>query len=123
MPLHAKIKLCAALVSTVLLLTATAPAHAELSKEELAKIAQNPVGNLITYDGHTITDTLNQVTRLSRTPEHVYVDRGYQGHGYDGDCRVYVDKVRRGRTAQSVWRWMKRRAAIEPGIGHLKQEH
>ena len=47
MPLHAKIKLCAALVSTVLLLTATAPAHAELSKEELAKIAQNPVGNLI----------------------------------------------------------------------------
>ena len=47
MSLHAKIKLCAALVSTVLLLTATAPAHAELSKEELAKLSQNPVGNLI----------------------------------------------------------------------------
>ena len=75
------------------------------------------------YDGHTLADTLKQVTRLSRTPEYVYVDRGYRGHGYDGDCRVYVDKVRRGRTARSVWRWMKRRAAIEPGIGHLKQEH
>ena len=22
-----------------------------------------------------------------------------------------------------MWRWMKRRAAIEPGIGHLKREH
>ena len=75
------------------------------------------------YDGRTLSETLKQVTRLSRTPEHVYVDRGYRGHGYDGDCRVYVDKVRRGRTAKSVWRWMKRRAAIEPGIGHLKQEH
>jgi IS5 family transposase len=75
------------------------------------------------YDGHTLADTLKQVTRLSRTPECVYVDRGYRGHGYDGDCRVYVDKVRRGRTARSVWRWMKRRAAIEPGIGYLKQEH
>ena len=75
------------------------------------------------YDGHTLADTLKQVTRLSRTPECVYVDRGYRGHDYDGDCRVFVDKVRRGRTARSVWRWMKRRAAIEPGIGHLKQEH
>ena len=35
----------------------------------------------------------------------------------------YVDKRRRGRTPRSGWRWMKRRAAIEPGIGHLKQEH
>ncbi len=53
----------------------------------------------------------------------MYVDQGYRGHGYRGESRVYVDKRRRGRTARSVWRWMKRRAAIEPGIGHLKQEH
>ena len=75
------------------------------------------------YDGHTLSDTLNQVARISRAPEHVYVDQGYRGHGYRGDSHVYVDKRRRGRTARSVWRWMKRRAAIEPGIGHLKQEH
>ena len=25
--------------------------------------------------------------------------------------------------AWRLWRWMKRQAAIEPGIGHLKQEH
>ena len=75
------------------------------------------------YDGHTLSSTLKQVTKLSRTPEHVYVDQGYRGHGYEGESLVHVDKRRRGRTAKSVWRWMKRRAAIEPGIGHLKQDH
>ncbi len=75
------------------------------------------------YDGHTLSESLQQVMRLSRSPEQVYVDQGYRGHGLDGDILVHVDKRRRGRTARSVWRWMKRRAAIEPGIGHLKQEH
>lgn len=42
---------------------------------------------------------------------------------YEGNVEVHVDKPRRGRTAKSLWRWMKRRAAIEPGIGHLKREH
>ena len=34
-----------------------------------------------------------------------------------------MDKKRRGGTAKALWCWMKRRSAIEPGIGHLKQEH
>ena len=48
---------------------------------------------------------------------------GYRGHNYEGACEVHVDKHRRGGTARSLWKWMKRRAAIEPGIGHLKREH
>jgi len=75
------------------------------------------------YDGHTLSESIDQVTRVSRNPEHVYLDQGYRGHNYSGESLVHVDKRRRGRTARSVWRWMKRRAAIEPGIGHLKQEH
>jgi len=75
------------------------------------------------YDGHTLSDALTQVDRISHKPEHVFVDQGYRGHNYDGDIEVHVDKPRRGRTARSLWRWMKRRAAIEPGIGHLKHEH
>lgn len=75
------------------------------------------------YDGHTLADTLNQVEKIARKPEHAFVDRGYRGHCYKGDIQVHLDKVRRGRTAKSLWRWMKRRAAVEPSIGHLKQEH
>jgi len=75
------------------------------------------------YDGHTLSDTLVQVSRLAQLPEHVYVDQGYRGHGWTGSSTVHVDKRRRGKTPKSVWRWMKRRAAVEPGIGHLKQEH
>jgi IS5 family transposase len=75
------------------------------------------------YDGHTLSVTLAQVTKLVKSPEHVFVDRGYRGHVYTGNVEVHVDKQRRGRTSKSLWRWMKRRAAVEPSIGHLKQEH
>ncbi len=40
-----------------------------------------------------------------------------------GNTQVHVAERRRGRTAKSLWRWMQRRAAIEPGTGHLKREH
>jgi len=75
------------------------------------------------YDGHTLNDALKQIERITKRPEHVFVDQGYRGHGYAGEVAVHVDKRRRGRTAKSLWRWMKRRAAVEPGIGHLKREH
>ena len=75
------------------------------------------------YDGHTLPDALEQIVRIAKSPEHVFVDMGYRGHGCQGEIQIHVDKRKRGRTAKSLWRWMKRRAAIEPGIGHLKREH
>ena len=84
--------------------------------------AQGRHGN--PYDGHTLKDAIAQVKKLTGAePEEVFVDQGYRGHNYEGASRVHVDKKRRGKIAKSLWRWMKRRAAIEPGIGHLKQEH
>jgi IS5 family transposase len=67
---------------------------------------------------------MKQVESLiaSRVSE-AYVDMGYRGHDYDGAVTVHVDKRRRGRTSEARWRWMKRRAAVEPSIGHLKSEH
>lgn len=75
------------------------------------------------YDGHTLEKALEQVNRVGGVPEHAFLDMGYRGHGCSGKTQIHVDKRRRGRTGKSLWRWMKRRAAIEPGIGHLKREH
>jgi IS5 family transposase len=75
------------------------------------------------YDGHTLKNALNQVERIARRPDHVFVDMGYRGPGIRGDVEIHVDKRRRGRTAKSLWHWMKRRATVEPGIGHLKRQH
>jgi len=76
------------------------------------------------YDGHTLAAQMKQVESLiANQVSEVYVDMGYRGHDYDGAVTVHVDKRRRGRTPQARWRWMKRRAAVEPSIGHLKSEH
>jgi IS5 family transposase len=76
------------------------------------------------YDGHTLAGQLKQVDHLiGDKVSEVHVDMGYRGHGYDGAVTVHVDKRRRGRTPRALWRWMKRRAAVEPSIGHLKSEH
>jgi len=76
------------------------------------------------YDGHSLGQQLDQVRRLLGKPlREVHVDMGYRGHNHCGPETVHVDKRRRGRTPKSLWRWMKRRAAVEPTIGHLKNEH
>lgn len=77
------------------------------------------------YDGHTLTQCLEQVKRLSpRLPEHIFTDQGYRGHGHECESiQIHVDKKRRGSTPRRLWKWMKRRSAVEPGIGHLKEEH
>ena len=74
------------------------------------------------YDGHTLQSTMDRIFATSGVePEHAYVDMGYRGHDYEGECQIHVGRRRRGSIAKSLWRWMKRRAAIEPSIGHLKE--
>lgn len=78
------------------------------------------------YDGHTLASTMSQIVRIAgRAPSEAFVDMGYRGHDYEGACEVHVDRRRRGKIAiaKRLWRLMKRRAAIEPGIGHLKHGH
>jgi IS5 family transposase len=76
------------------------------------------------YDGHTLKPQLAQVRRLvpGRVRE-AYVDMGYRGHGYEGGETIHVDRRRRGSLAKTLWRRMKHRAAVEPTIGHCKNEH
>jgi transposase, IS5 family len=76
------------------------------------------------YDGHTLAEQLKQVdSMIGNKVSEVHVDMGYRGHDYHGGVTVHVDKRSKGRTPPALWRWMKRRAAVEPSIGHLKQEH
>ena len=76
------------------------------------------------YDGHTLGVQLQQVEQLIGNRVHeVHVDMGYRGHDYAGKAKVHVDKRQRGRTPKALWKRMKHRAAVEPSIGHLKNEH
>ena len=50
----------------------------------------------------------------------IHVDMGYRGHDYAGSAEVIVDRRGRGEIPKRIWRWIKRRAAVEPTIGHLK---
>ena len=77
------------------------------------------------YDGHTLDAQLSQVRRLVTTHavKEGHVDMGYRGNNHQGPETIIVDKRRRGTIPKRVWKWMKRRAAIEPTIGHLKAEH
>lgn len=76
------------------------------------------------YDGHTLQRAIQQVERLTRqTPENVIVDKGYQGHNYTGAAQVHVVRTIPKRATHTIRRMLKRRAAVEPTIGHLKSDN
>ena len=78
-------------------------------------IAGNP------FDGHTLLSSLQMSERITQTKvKEAYVDRGYKGHGVENG-QVYISGQRRG-TTKKIRKDIKRRQAIEPHIGHLKQK-
>jgi len=73
------------------------------------------------YDGHTLRGAIQQVERLTgQTPNEVIVDQGYRGHDYRGLALVHVVRTIPKRATWALKRLLRRRAAIEPTIGHLK---
>ena len=74
------------------------------------------------YDGHTLTASLEQVHKLTRiAPKEVYVDRGYRGHGVTDTVKVGIAGAKRGLTV-AIKKKLKRRSAVEPVIGHMKND-
>lgn len=74
------------------------------------------------YDGHSLADTLTSCEAMTGVAvQRLYVDRGYKGHDYEGDAKVMISGQRRGLTPQ-MKRELKRRSAIEPMIGHAKND-
>jgi IS5 family transposase len=74
------------------------------------------------YDGHTLKETIAGVKAITGLePERIFVDKGYRGHDYDQPMRVYRSGQTRGLTPL-IKRLLKRRSAIEPVIGHMKED-
>ena len=73
------------------------------------------------YDGHTLAEALEQVEILTgQRPEMAFVDRGYRGHGVE-NVKVFISGARRGVT-RTIAKLLRRRSAIEPMIGHMKND-
>ncbi len=77
------------------------------------------------FDGHTLKGALDQVTRLvGWEPQNAYCDKGYKGNPKQlGNTAVHLATRRKSSMKPSEWRWFKRRSAIEPVIGHMKQDN
>jgi len=57
------------------------------------------------------------------TPQHAYCDMGYRQHGLKDETKIHlVGKIPK-RATRSLRKWMKRRAAVEPIIGHLNSDY
>ncbi|BCT69125.1 IS5 family transposase [Nitrosospira sp. NRS527] len=90
------------------------------SKESFVVGMQALPGN--PYDGHTLEASLQQVKRLTGiAPKEVYVDRGYRGHGLAEPVKVWIAGAKRGVTV-AIRKKLKRRNAVEPVIGHMKND-
>ena len=61
---------------------------------------------------------------VGNTIARILADKGYRGHNAPPDYkfRVFLSGQKRGVTPQ-IKRELRRRAAVEPVIGHLKAEH
>jgi IS5 family transposase len=74
------------------------------------------------YDGHTLAECVEQAERLTgRKASELFVDKGYRGHNYKGEAAVHISGAKKN-ISKTLKRWLKRRASIEPVIGHAKDE-
>ena len=74
------------------------------------------------YDGHTLRDVIDRTETLTGCAiERAYVDKGYRGHDAQNPRRVFISGQKRG-VFGIIKRELRRRSAIEPLIGHMKEE-
>lgn len=79
-------------------------------------------------DVHTLEQTLTQIQYVTgRLPDEAICDRGYRGKKKVDDTTISIPKPLPENTSRyqkdKVRLKFRRRAAIEPVIGHLKQDH
>jgi IS5 family transposase len=77
------------------------------------------------YDGHTLASVIPDIERtIGNELSRILADAGYRGHTAPEThkFRVFTAGQKRRVTA-TIKRQMRRRSAVEPVIGHIKNEH
>lgn len=77
------------------------------------------------YDGHTLATIIPDIENLTgATLTRILADAGYKGHNapQTHKFRVFTAGQKRNVTP-AIKRQMRRRSAVEPVIGHIKNEH
>jgi IS5 family transposase len=79
------------------------------------------------YDGHVLKEQLEQTTILledtGNAPKQVIVDLGYRGVDKENPNVEIIHRGKYKSLTRQQRRWLKRRQAVEPAIGHLKSDH
>ncbi len=74
------------------------------------------------YDGHTLGPVIVDLEKLTGAAvRRIHGDKGYRGH-YPDRFKVWISGQVR-RVTKAIRREMRRSAAVEPVIGHLKDDH
>ena len=96
-------------------------------KQGLLVGARSFTGN--PYDGHILAAQMEQSTILMQNlkvaPKQVVVDLGFRGKEVD-QANPGLEIIHRGRIktmTRAQRRWLKRRQAVEPAIGHLRSDN
>lgn len=77
------------------------------------------------YDGHTLATVIPDMEQtIGNELSRILADAGYRGHNAPDShkFRVFTAGQKR-RVTPAIKRQMRRRSAVEPVIGHLKNEH
>lgn len=80
------------------------------------------------YDGHTLAPALEQVKRLvGKLPKRAKVDRGYRGEKRIQETEILIPsnspKAKTENQKRKLSQAHRKRAGIEPVIGHIKADH
>lgn len=79
------------------------------------------------YDGHILSAVLEQATNLTQDVglkiKHIVVDLGFRGVDAANPDKEIIHRGKFKSLRKQQKRWLKRRTAVEPAIGHLKSDH